>query len=392
MMMPPPMTPMGQPPFAPHGVPMAPGFGPPAFRHDPTPPLHRAPNFDAQAQPPRSYRGLWIASAALAVGGIVGLIVLLAGGDSPDPAKTGPTASASKGASAPRTLAAAGSGTAPDEQTTAAAAAARSPRELLDAVHQAAAHTDVAMIKALAVPTAFGFGVRATSISRTADELSAAFAADLGAPPAEGFTVTPSGLEIGEEGGHAWIAEELEISGNSERRRFTITMLAAQLNGAWRIVAWHWAVRLPDETVELLAERGDLPIPEGFDDRIEAPAEAAEAFRSAFSSTESYSLAISPRATSFNFGSAPGERIQGGDAIRRVFKKLRADIKIREGVIVSAAGSWDPAQAAAPGVAWAAANVEFSTRSSRRILRVLSILVRENDEWRLVQTQWSDGG
>jgi SnoaL-like domain len=412
---PPPFAPHGAPmgpPFAPHGAPTGPGFGPHAFRHDATPPLHRAPDFEAPAPPPRSYRSLWIASATLAVGGIVGLVVLLSSGDSSGPAKTGRlgsagsagnAGSATSGAKDPKAIkgtpdpgavpGAAGSGAAPpDEQTAAGAPAATSPRELLEAFHQAAAHTDVARLRALAVPTAFGFGVRATSISRTAEELGAAFAADLGTPPAEGFTVTPSGLEIGEEGGHAWIAEELEVTGNSERRRFAITMLAAQLSGTWRIVAWHWAVRLPDETVERLAEEGDLPIPEGFDDRIAAPAEAAEAFRSAFSSTESYSLAISPRASSFNFGSAPGERIQGGDAIRRVFKRLRADIKIREGVIVSAAGSWDPAQAAAPGVAWAAANVEFSTRKSRRILRVLSILVRENDEWRLVQTQWSDGG
>ena len=59
---------------------------------------------------------------------------------------------------------------------------------------------------------------------------------------------------------------------------------------------------------------------------------------------------------------------------------------------LAANDQWDPTKAAAPDVAWGAANVEFATKSSRRILRVLAVMVKENDEWRLVQTQWSDGG
>jgi SnoaL-like domain len=394
------------PPFA-----QGPGFGQPGLapgmRHDSTPPLVRADAGPA-APAPASRRGLWIAAAGLLVGGIVGLVLLVdssSGGNG-----GGSAASAGDGAGSgsavakhgdPKALVAPGAGEEPPPGVTPSAGAEppktaapepRSPDELLNAIHEAARRADGGVLEALVVPSAFGFGVKATSINRTGKEVAAAFAADLGSPPGDGFVVTASNTEIGEEGDHAWIAEELEVGAGGERRRFAITILANRQNEIWRVVAWHWAVRLPDETIETLVEAGDLPIPEGFDDRLEAPTEAVEAFRAAFSSTESYALAVSPRVTAFNFGSAPGERLKGGDAIRRVFRKLRADIRLSEGVMVSAAGSWDPAAAAAPTVAWGAANVEFSTRKSRRILRVLAILVKESDEWRIVQTQWSDGG
>ncbi len=403
--------PTGQP-FAGGPLPGQPGSGQPAFaqsalRHDATPPLTRAPadGYEPSASDgPRKGRGLWLLAAGLLVGAIAAIAAVVVssgeGGSGQtaavqlDSAKgdgkglTGAGTPPQQGAAADSATAAGSSG---DQPARTVARPPASPAELVDAIAAAAARADTAALEALAIPTAFGFGVRATSISRTREALAAAFAADLGAVPADGFVVTPSGLEIGQEGTHAWIATELDVVDGDERRRFAVTLLATAVDDAWKIAAWHWAVRLPDETIEAMAEAGDLPIPEGFDDRIDAPAEAAEAFRAAFSSTDNYGLAISPRVTSFNFGSAPGERIKGGDAIRRVFRKLRADIRIREGVIVTGAGSWDPSQAAAPAVAWAAANVEFTTKKSRRILRVLSILVRENDEWRLVQTQWSDG-
>ncbi len=397
-------------PYPPPAFAQGPGFGqpgpppafapPPVFRHDPTPPRSRS-DVDPMEHTP-SRRGLWIALVGLLAGGLIALVVLVI-----DTSTSSTTTSASGPSNGgvppdPKTIVAPvtpqpaqpGAAVSPDgdEPIKTAAPTPRSPTELLDAVHEAARHGDAAMLEALVIPNAFGFGVKATSISRTGKEVAAAFAADLGAPPGDGFVITPSGTEIGEEGNHAWIAEELEVGAGPEVRRFAITLLATRPREVWRVVAWHWAVRLPDETIDALVEAGDLPIPEGFDDRLEAPPDAVEVFRAAFYSTESYALAVSPRITSFNFGSAPGERLKGGDTIRRVFRKLRADIRLSEGVMVSAAGSWDPAAAAAPTVAWAAANVEFSTRKSRRILRVLAVMVKESDEWRIVQTQWSDGG
>lgn len=411
-----PQMPAGPPsPYAPPGLAHGPGFGQPGaqpafaqgpgFRHDPTPPLSRADVGPPEPAPSR--RGMWIAASGLIAGGLIGLVLLVVSTSSSGPSNGGASVGGGSGSataqngSDPKTLVAPGANqpTQPgatvspggDGPGQTAAAQPRTPGELLDAIHEAARRADAAALEALVIPNAFGFGVKATSISRTGKEVTAAFAADLGSPPGDGFVITPSGAEIGEEGNHAWIAEELEVGAVAEVRRFAITLLATRQNEVWRVVAWHWAVRLPDETIETLVEAGDLPIPEGFDDRLEAPAEAVEAFRAAFSSTESYALAVSPRVTAFNFGSAPGERLKG-DSIRRVFRKLRADIRLSEGVMISAAGSWDPAAAAAPTVAWAAANVEFATRKSRRILRVLAVMVKESDEWRIVQTQWSDGG
>lgn len=283
--------------------------------------------------------------------------------------------------------------------TTAAPAAAPAPpaaapatvEDLLEELHRAIARADEKAVQRLLWSKAFAFSVRATGRNDSAEAVASALARDLGAPPAAGFTVEPKGTAIGQEGTAAWIAEELSVRGDGQERTFAVSMLAASSGGTWKIVAWHWAVRLPDEEVERRLEEGELPIPESFDDRLEAPAEAVETFREAFSSPAAFALTVSSRPTAFNFGSAPRERLVGGDSIRRVFRKLSVELALGEGVMVVSSGAWDEAQRAAPQVAWAAANVEFVAKRSRRHLRVLAVMVREGEEWRIVQTQWSDG-
>ena len=404
--------PYGQPPQLYAGQPYGQPYAGQPYAGQPSPAQLMAPESAAAptSAPARSRRGLVLALAGLAVGGVCVVAVLLAdqgagGAGAPSTGKASGSAATAKATAGSTTKSAAP--TAPASALVSPAAAPGTPaatageptastaltsvEALLDALHLAVERSDASAVQQLLVPRAFAFAVKATGVHRTAEQVAAAFASDVGPAPSEGFTVTARGTTIGREGDHAWVAEELEVRGGGESRTFAITLLAAAVQGSWRVVAWHWANRLPDETVARLAKAGDLPIPEGFDDQLDAPDAAVEAFRSAFSSTESFALVVSGRDSTFNFGSAPGERLRGGGTIRRVFKKLHADISIREGVMVTAAGAWDSRQVADPDVAWGAANVEFSTSRMRRILRVLAVLVREGQEWRVVQTQWSDG-
>jgi SnoaL-like domain len=371
--------------------------------------LHRPSGENSRAAR-RIPRVLWIGCAGATIGLLAGIAVLTASRGSPLP---GRQLNGGSPAMIPGSLQSAGdqqgardifaAATAPSAIKTVAPGSElvltgatnqgpASPTALLDAIHDAIAHSDAITLKMLMVPGAFGFGIGSMGISTGSSEVAARLVADLGPVPDRGFVVTPSEVEIGDEGNHAWIAEELEITAGANSRRFAITMLATMIGKRWSMVAWHWAIRLPDQEIESLVAAGDLAIPEGFEDRINAPADAVEAFRSALSSTAGFAMAVSGRESAFNFGSAPGERLRGGATIRRVFKKLRADLAIREGIIVTAAGAWDPSQTTAPTVAWGAANIEFSTRKHRRILRVLAVMVREHHEWRVVQSQWSDGG
>lgn len=372
-----------QPPgYAPQPVSTPPGFSitPPAAPH---------------AQPlaptrPAAHRGALTVAIGLTVGcagALVLALVLSDGGSAKAPTAAPPTAPPT----APRTTAE--PVVAPTSPAVPAARADSFPtvEALLEELHRVVASADEKAVQRLLWPKAFAFAVRATGRQHDAEAVASAWARDLGAAPTGGFSVEPRGTAIGQEGEAAWIAEELLVRGGGQDRTFTVSMLAASIGGNWKIVAWHWAVRLPDDEIERRLEQGEQPIPESFDDRLEAPEAAVEAFREAFSSPAAFALTVSSRPTALNFGSAPRERLLGGDSIRRVFRKLTAELALGEGVMVVASSAWDETQRAAPQVAWAAANVEFVTKRSRRLLRVLAVLVQEGGEWRIVQTQWSDG-
>ncbi|MBC7973402.1 MAG: hypothetical protein H7138_00340, partial [Myxococcales bacterium] len=104
----------------------------------------------------------------------------------------------------------------------------------------------------------------------------------------------------------------------------------------------------------------------------------------------------SERADAFNYGSG-GERVQGGATIQRIFTKLKARIRLHDGVRVADGSAWDPAQKTAPWIGWAVANVDFTSRTRAgtdvtQTFRVLAILIQEAGAWKIVQTQWSNGG
>ncbi|MBA3818357.1 MAG: hypothetical protein H0X17_05655, partial [Deltaproteobacteria bacterium] len=172
--------------------------------------------------------------------------------------------------------------------------------------------------------------------------------------------------------------------------------LAAVIDGRWTVVAWHWGVQVPDATAERLAILGTLPRAKPVPNATTGPADLETAIRTALGSRNAFAAARSERADGFNFGSAPGERIVGGLAVKKLFGRLKTDIRIHDGLRVVGANAWDPAQRD-PTIAFAAANLDFTvkTRAATELtqtFRVLAIFVKQAGEWTIVSTQWSHGG
>ena len=269
---------------------------------------------------------------------------------------------------------------------------------LIQAQRVAVANGDLKALVATLSPAAVGFGVNADEFAEGRDALAAHALRELGDAPGTGYTVEAKFQAFGEEQNHAWIALELEVEAPGlATRRFAITELAAVIDGKWSVVAWHWAIPVPDATAERLAILGTLPAPKPVPNMATAPKEIESAARAAFASRAAFAAARSERAEGFNFGSAPGERIVGGAAIKKLFGRIKAEIKLHDGMRVVSADQWDPAQKAAPTIAFAAANVDFTTKTRAatdlmQTFRVLAVLVKEGSEWKIVQTQWSHGG
>ena len=265
------------------------------------------------------------------------------------------------------------------------------------AQHAAIARADAKAFAALLAASAFGFGVDAGEVADGRDAVAAQLARDLGAPPAAGFTIESKALAIGEDRGHAWIAEQLDVGGaGREPRSFAISELAAKINGSWQVVALHWAIPVDDATAERLAILSRLPPLRAVADRQAGSGELDQAVRAAFASRAAFADAHSERIDAFNYGSG-GERAHGGAAIKRIFTRLKSKFHIRDGARVVAGGAWDPAQSGAPWIGWAALNVDYTSKTRAgtdvtQTFRVLAVLIREASGWKIVQTQWSNGG
>ncbi|TMQ14699.1 MAG: hypothetical protein E6J91_14800 [Deltaproteobacteria bacterium] len=269
--------------------------------------------------------------------------------------------------------------------------------DLMLAQHAAIARADAKAFAALLAASAFGFGVDAGEVADGRDAVAAQLARDLGAPPAAGFTIESKALAIGEDRGHAWIAEQLDVGGaGREPRSFAISELAAKINGSWQVVALHWAIPVDDATAERLAILSRLPPLRAVADRQAGSGELDQAVRAAFASRAAFADAHSERIDAFNYGSG-GERAHGGAAIKRIFTRLKSKFHIRDGARVVAGGAWDPAQSGAPWIGWAALNVDYTSKTRAgtdvtQTFRVLAVLIREASGWKIVQTQWSNGG
>jgi hypothetical protein len=137
---------------------------------------------------------------------------------------------------------------------------------------------------------------------------------------------------------------------------------------------------MPNAEAYKLAKEDNLATPDVIPDRHD-DSELAKAMREAFASKASFVDARSTRAEAFNFGSAPGERVGGGEAIKKVFGRLKATIHLHDAVKVGMIGARG---------GWGAANVDFTDKDATQTFRVLAIWLREDDGWRIVQTQWSN--
>jgi hypothetical protein len=344
---------------------------------------------------PRARRRLYVVLGGLAVGAGIGagaLMSWITPGATPTPAASAvqvtPAPAAPVALTVPVVAPPAADSDAPVADTV---------QRLIGAQHAAIANADRVALAGYLSPRVFGFGVDAEEIADGRDAVAAQLVHDLGEPPAGGFTLQSRTLAIGELRNHAWISEELEVAAAGHAtRRFAITELAVALDGRWLVVALHWATPVDDATAERRAILGTLPVVIPIPDRHDGTGELDQAVRAAFASRTAFAGARSGRPDAFNLGSG-GERAHGGDAIKRLFTKLKAQIRIHDGVRVVAGSAWDPAQRSDPWIGWAAVNVDFTskTRAATEVtqtFRVLAILIKEDASWKLVQTQWSNGG
>ncbi|MGE0550805.1 MAG: nuclear transport factor 2 family protein [Kofleriaceae bacterium] len=268
---------------------------------------------------------------------------------------------------------------------------------LLDAQRVAIMRADATAIAARFAASAFGFGIDANELAEGRDAIAAQIVRALGAPPTGGFIIESKFIAIGEVPGHAWIAQELAISGSGvEPRRFAITQLAAQVEGMWNVVAVHWAHPVPGFVAMRKASKGSLPIPSPVPSRMVGSNELDAAVRAAFSSRETLVAALAEHPDAFNFGSTPGERIAGTAAIQKAIQAMGSSLRMQPGAIVVDGSAWDPAQRANPAVGVAALIVDVDKPRRGKLVtqpvRVLAVLIRQPSGWRIVQLQWSTGG
>ncbi|HSK01505.1 MAG TPA: nuclear transport factor 2 family protein [Kofleriaceae bacterium] len=367
----------------------------------------------------RSRRRMYFALAGFAIGFGAGIGVLVSS-SSQRPAGGGAGAGAATAAAlaapalaprvpdgeGPETGGAAGvtadsapaSGGASGAAITPPAAPAPPVEDLIEAQRAALAKGDLAAVAGMLAPGVFGFGVDAGEAAEGKDAVEGQLRQDLGELVEGGAKVSVRYAKLGEAQNHAWIALELDVAARGRStRRFAVTELAAWIGGAWQVVAWHWAVPVPDKAAERMAALGTKPAPKTISSALTGPKALEDAVRAAFASRRAFVAAWSEHPAGFNFGSGPRERIHGGAAVRRVFGKLSSKIRLHDGVRVIAASAWDPAQKDAPAIAFAAANVDYTTKTRAatdltHTFRVLAVLLLEDGAWKLVQTQWSHGG
>jgi hypothetical protein len=265
-----------------------------------------------------------------------------------------------------------------DAATVDAATPEPSLDDFLAHYHAALGGGDPAVLAELLDPQAFAFGVDAHELADGADAVARQLITDLGKGE-----VAAKFHQVGREGDVAWIAEELRAGGKT----FVTTAVASVGPTGWLIHALHVALAMPNNEAYRLAREGDLATPDAIPDLHDESALAA-AMRTAFASRTSFVDARSTRTDAFNFGSAPGERLAGGDAIRKVFGRIRATIHLHDAVRVGTIGTHG---------GWGAANVDFTDADAdqhvtdiTQTFSVLAVWVNEPAGWRIVQTQWSN--
>jgi ketosteroid isomerase-like protein len=263
-------------------------------------------------------------------------------------------------------------------------------REVVTAQREAIAKGDAKAYALTLSPTAFAFGIDGEDVVEGRVAIEEMLVKHIGDAPPGGFTVESKFLAVGGEQDHAWTAEDLELSGGAiGTRRITITQLAKFADGKWLVQAVHWGRPVADGTAVRMAILGTLPRAAAIPNRHDGSAELDKAVRAAFASRAAFADARSEREDGFNFGSGPGERVVGGVAIKRLFGRLRSELKLDGGAARVGESS--------KTIGWAAVNVVYTQKSQAatdvsQTFRVLAVLVREGDAWKIVQTHFSNAG
>jgi hypothetical protein len=320
------------------------------------------PTATTTAAPPR--RSIWpglVAVLALVGGGIAIAIYALAGDDE-------------RAAPAPRDAALAidAAATAPAPVT--ADVRATSPEELVVLARAAIAAADEPGLAALLAPNAFGHGIDAGDIAYGGPAVAAMIVRMLGKPP-----LASTWSKIARDRDVAWIADELDAG---RKRKVMTSLLAYREGSTWRIAAWHLGELLRNPVAAELANAGKLPAPAPLQNQFDDDHQVYDAFRAAFASRETFAAAFSDRADALNLGSAPGERVLGGPAIKRWASTTNHTFRLHDNVTAGRVGD---------RVGWAAGNVEYTLRSVQTY-RVFAVLVRERAGWRIVHTQFTNAG
>ena len=256
--------------------------------------------------------------------------------------------------------------------------------EILARLHLALVHAKPDELGLLFDEHAFAFGIEAHEIAEGRAAVVALLAHDLGTAPPGGFEVSPRFTQSGHDADTGWIAEELRLGGKT----YVTTAVVDLRDGAWSIAALQFATTMANAEAHRAARAGELAVPDAIPDTHDARHDAplAKAMRAGFASKPSFVAARSARSEALNVGSAPGERILGGENIKKLFSKIKATIRLHDAVKVGPAGAHG---------GWGAANVEFSDADRdgaevTQTFRVLVAWVEEAGGWRMVQSQWSN--
>ncbi len=350
------------------------------------------------AEEARSRRRIYIALGGFAIGVGAGMGVLVSSGAKTS-ATTDGSADVSSTGSGPSTTSTGSGSDAPVVVTTgsdgsagsaAPSAAPTTPvRTLVQTQREAIAKGDATAYAATLSPTAFAFGIDGDDVIEGRVAIAEMLVKHIGDAPSDGFLVESKFLAVGGEGDHAWTAEEVELSGSGiAERHITITQLARFVDGKWLVQAVHWGRPVADSTAERMAILGTLPRAAAIPNRHDGSDDLDKAVRAAFSSRTSFAEARSEREDGFNFGSGPGERIVGGVRIKQLFGRLRSRLQLDGGARVAESSQL---------VGWAAVNVVYTQKGQAatdvaQTFRVLAVLVREGDAWKIVQTHFSNAG
>ncbi len=352
------------------------------------------------AEEARSRRRIYIALGGFAIGVGAGMGVLVSSNEKhPSSATTSSTGSGSgSGSAAPgpgpvvvTSNPGAGSGSGSASELVPIAPAPTVPiRTLITTQRDAITKGDARAYALTLSPTAFAFGIDGEDVIEGRVAIEEMLVKHLGDAPPGGFTVDSRFLAIGGQDNQAWTAEDLELSGGGiGTRRITITQLATFADGKWLVQAVHWGRPVADATAVRMAILGTLPRAAAIPNRHDGSADLDKAVRAAFATRQAFADARSEREDGFNFGSGPGERVVGGTAIKRLFGRLRAELTLDGGAARVSETS--------KTVGWAAVNVVWTQKSSAatdvsQTFRVLAVLVREGDAWKIVQTHFSNAG